>query len=80
MINALHKFSSSYFSGNVKITEGPGRGRLLRAASKDEAQPEPGCRIWSRRKRRNVRPSRSRRSKNAINAYVQSAQAPAPKP
>ena len=39
MINALHKFSSSYFSGNAKITEVPDEGDTAAAQGEDAAQP-----------------------------------------
>jgi len=75
MINALHKFSSSYFSGNAKITEVPDEG----AAAKGDAQPSQGEAIVTPQ-RPACPPEQKQKVENAINAYVQSAQAPAPRP
>jgi hypothetical protein len=77
MINALHKFSSSYFSGNAKITEVPDEGDT--AAATSEAQPGQGADLVAP-KRPQCPPEQKQKVENAINAYVQSAQAPAPKP
>ena len=77
MINALHKFSSSYFSGNAKITEVPDEGEA--AAAPSEAQPGQGADLVTP-KRPQCPPEQKQKVENAINAYVQSAQAPAPKP
>jgi len=77
MINALHKFSSSYFSGNAKITEVPDEGDA--AAAPSEAQPGQGADLVAP-KRPQCPPEQKQKVENAINAYVQSAQAPAPKP
>ena len=79
MINALHMFSASYFSGNVKITESARtQGDRGAAAAKGDA-PAEARRARSTDlvapKRPDARPSRSKRSMNAINAYVQSAKA-----
>jgi hypothetical protein len=75
MINALHKFSSSYFSGNAKITEVPDEDDTTDA--KDEAQPGQGADLIQP-KRPACPPEQKQKVENAINAYVQSAQAPAP--
>lgn len=77
MINALHKFSSSYFSGDAKITEVPDEGDA--AAATSEAQPGQGADLVAP-KRPQCPPEQKQKVENAINAYVQSAQAPAPKP
>jgi hypothetical protein len=74
MINALHKFSSSYFSGNAMITEVPDGGEA--AAAKSDAQPSQGAEIVAP-KRPACPPEQKQKVENAINAYVQSAQAPA---
>jgi hypothetical protein len=77
MINALHKFSSSYFSGNAKITEVPDEGET--AVAEGDAQPSQGADLVPP-KRPQCPPEQKQKVENAINAYVQSAQAPAPKP
>ena len=77
MINALHKFSSSYFSGNAKITEVPDEGDT--AVAKGDAQPSQGADLVPP-KRPQCPPEQKQKVENAINAYVQSAQAPAAKP
>jgi hypothetical protein len=77
MINALHMFSSSYFSGNAKITEVPDEGDP--AVAKGDAQPSQGADLVAP-KRPACPPEQKQKVENAINAYVQSAQAPAPKP
>ena len=77
MINALHKFSSSYFSGDAKITEVPDEGDA--AAPPSEAQPGQSADLVAP-KRPQCPPEQKQKVENAINAYVQSAQAPAPKP
>jgi hypothetical protein len=77
MINALHKFSSSYFSGDAKITEVPDEGDA--AAPPSEAQPGQSADLAAP-KRPQCPPEQKQKVENAINAYVQSAQAPAPKP
>ncbi len=61
MINALHKFSSSYFSGNAKITEVPARARAR--GRQGRCRSPARARILSRPKRPPARPSRSRRCK-----------------
>lgn len=75
MINALHKFSSSYFSGNAKITEVPDEGGA--AVAKGDAPPSQGADLVAP-KRPPCPPEQKQKVENAINAYVQSAQAPAP--
>jgi hypothetical protein len=77
MINALHKFSSSYFSGNAMITEVPDGDET--AAAKGDAQPSQEAEIVAP-KRPACPPEQKQKVENAINAYVQSAQAPAPQP
>ncbi len=81
MINALHMFSASYFSGNAKISEVPddraaaatdgattvSKGGAPAARSRDRCAEEAAC-----------PPEQKQKVMNAINAYVQSAQAPAP--
>jgi hypothetical protein len=72
MINALHMFSASYFAGNAKITEVPDeeagtRGDTEGSGGTDLVVPKaPQC-----------PPEQKQKVENAINAYVQSAQAPA---
>ena len=70
MINALHMFSSSYFSGNAKITEAPDEGgscgcRHYADGPKAAAPPRPGRRLPGPRslrlRSRNARPSKSKR-------------------
>jgi hypothetical protein len=80
MINALHMFSASYFSGNAKISEAPDQG----TASTDGATtvpkgdaPQQGAEIVAPKKP-DCPPEQKQKVMNAINAYVQSAQAPAP--
>lgn len=77
MINALHMFSSSYFSGNAKITEVPDEGDTT-VAQGDE-QPSQGADLVPP-KRPPCPPEQKQKVENAINAYVQSAQAPASPP
>jgi hypothetical protein len=77
MINALHKFSSSYFSGNAKITETPDEGD--KAADTGDAQLSQGADLVAP-KRPQCPPEQKQKVENAINAYVQSAQAPASPP
>jgi hypothetical protein len=74
MINALHKFSSSYFSGNAKITEVPAEGD---AAAAEGAQPGQGPDLVAP-KQPQCPPEQKQKVENAINAYVQSAHAPPP--
>ena len=40
MINALHMFSSSYFSGDAKITEVPDEGDAAARPKRGAARPE----------------------------------------
>jgi hypothetical protein len=75
MINALHKFSSSYFSGNAKITEVPDDA----TAAAGDAPPAPGADLVAP-KRPQCPPEQKQKVENAINAYVQSAHAPAAAP
>ena len=78
MINALHKFSSSYFSGNAKITEVPAEGDTT-VAKGDDVQPDQGDALVEP-KRPPCPPEQKQKVENAINAYVQSAQAPVQQP
>ncbi|MBC8013334.1 MAG: hypothetical protein H7X74_04530 [Methyloceanibacter sp.] len=86
MINALHIFSASYFSGNVKITEGPEEGAApadTTTVSKGDApaqgadQAAAGTEIVVP-KRPQCPPEQKQKVMNAINAFVQAAQAPSP--
>src|SRR6185312_3466381 len=74
MINALHMFSSSYFSGNAKITEVPDESDT--AVAQGDEQPSQGADLVPP-KRPQCPPEQKQKVENAINAYVQSAQAPA---
>ncbi|HXG80040.1 MAG TPA: hypothetical protein VNJ31_11985 [Methyloceanibacter sp.] len=66
MINALHMFSASYFSGNAKITEVPEGGGQADQSTDLVAPKRPSC-----------PPEQKQKVESAINAYVQSAQATA---
>ena len=74
MINALHMFSASYFAGNAKIAEVPEEGDG--AVAKGDARA-PGGTDLVVPKRPQCPPEQKQKVENAINAYVQSAQAPA---
>src|SRR3990172_3456359 len=83
MINALHMFSASYFSGNAKITEAPDEGAT--AVSKDDAAAQgadqgqgAGGTDLIAPKRPQCPPEQKQKVMNSINAYVQAAQAPPP--
>jgi hypothetical protein len=82
MINALHAFSTSYFSGNVKISEGGAPNDAAKGTtnvSKDAA-PDQGA-VIDAPARPQCPPEQKLKVQNSINAYVQSAQsaqAPAP--
>jgi len=72
MINALHMFSASYFSGDAKITEAPdadskgAEGADQAAGGTDLVTPKkPQC-----------PPEQKQKVENAIKAFVQAAQAP----
>jgi hypothetical protein len=72
MINALHMFSASYFSGDAKITEAPdqatGAAAKGEAAGTDLVAPKrPAC-----------PPEQKQKVINSITAYVQSAKAALP--
>jgi hypothetical protein len=72
MINALHMFSASYFSGDAKITEAPdqpaGAAAKGQAAGTDLVAPKrPAC-----------PPEQKQKVINSITAYVQSAKAALP--
>jgi hypothetical protein len=71
MINALHMFSASYFSGDAKITEVPENGAT--EAAKGDNQPSGVDLVVP--KRPQCPPEQKQKVENAINAYVQ-AQAP----
>ncbi len=84
MITALHAFSTSYFSGNVKISDRtaedkPATGTTT-VSKDDSAAAEPGSEVVAPA-RLACPPEQKQKVQNAINAYVQSAQsaeAPAP--
>jgi len=79
MINALHMFSTSYFSGNVKISEGAPANDAAKGPAK-EGSSEQKAEIIAPTKPQ-CPPEQKLKVQNAINAYVQSAQsaqAPAP--
>jgi hypothetical protein len=85
MINALHMFSTSYFSGNVKIAEVPEGGAAGGATpvSKGDAPAQSADQAATGSdivvpKRPQCPPEQKQKVESAINAYVQSAQAPAP--
>jgi hypothetical protein len=71
MINALHMFSASYFSGDAKITEVPENDAT--EAAKGDNQPSGVDLVVP--KRPQCPPEQKQKVENAINAYVQ-AQAP----
>ena len=85
MINALHMFSASYFSGNVKISEAPDQGAAADStATKGNEQAEAagqGTDLVAP-KRPDCPPEQKQKVINSITAYVQSAKAapPAPSP
>lgn len=84
MINALHLFSASYFSGEVKITEAPDAATTGSAAAKGDAAAEgagQGTALVAP-KRPDCPPEQKQKVINSINAYMQSAKAapPAPSP
>jgi hypothetical protein len=76
MINALHMFSASYFSGNAKITEVPDEGAST--VSKGAPQDQQAGADLVAPKKPQCPPEQKQKVENAINAYVQAAQAPAP--
>jgi hypothetical protein len=88
MINALHMFSASYFSGNAKISEAPDAGAApadtTTTVSKDAAPPAQGAEQATAGteivapKKPQCPPEQKQKVMNAINAYVQAAKAPAP--
>jgi hypothetical protein len=89
MINALHMFSTSYFSGNAKITEAPEEGTAstdgATTVSKGAADPAQGADQATAGteiiapKKPPCPPEQKQKVINSINAYVQAAQAPTPK-
>ena len=83
MINALHMFSASYFSGNVKISEAPDQRRPPRASEGDAPARRDGQGTdLVAPKRPDCPPEQKQKVINSITAYVQSAKAapPAPSP
>ncbi len=77
MINALHAFSTSYFSGNVKISDGPATDAAAETTTAAKVPAEEGGDVATPA-RPKCPPEQKQKVENAINAYVQSAQAPAP--
>ena len=81
MINALHMFSASYFSGNVKISESPGPGRRQPTRpppAKGDATAQGTDLVAP--KRPDCPPEQKQKVINSITAYVQSATAAPPAP
>jgi hypothetical protein len=85
MINALHVFSVSYFTGNIKITakevpDGGASAEGAAAASKGAApaESEESTRVITAEAPK-CPPEQKQKVTNAINAYVQSAQVAEPK-
>jgi hypothetical protein len=74
MISALHVFSTSYFAGNAKITDAAPADATT--AAEGDA-PEQSAEIAAP-KRPQCPPEQKQKVMNAINAYVQAAQAPTP--
>jgi hypothetical protein len=70
MINALHMFSASYFSGDAQITETPDE-----AATTGESSGQGAALVSP--KRPQCPPEQKQKVESAIKAYIQSAQAPA---
>ena len=84
MINALHMFSASYFSGELKITEAPDAAATGSATAKGDGAAEgadQGTALVAP-KRPDCPPEQKQKVINSINAYMQSAKAapPAPSP
>jgi hypothetical protein len=77
MINALHMFSASYFSGSVKITEVPDAATGSTVAKGDA--PAGGTDLVAPKKPA-CPPEQKQKVINSINAYVQSAKASPPPP
>jgi len=83
MINALHMFSASYFSGNVKISDAEGAGGAT-TASKGAAAPAEGAdqaaagTEIAAPKKPQCPPEQKQKVENAINTYVQAAKASPP--
>lgn len=77
MINALHMFSASYFSGNVKITEAAEQNAADSTAPKGDAGQ--GTDLVAP-KRPDCPPEQKQKVINSITAYVQSAKAAPPAP
>ena len=74
MIHALHMFSTSYFSGNARITELPDEGAsTVSKGDAESGQPEGTDLVAP--KRPQCPPEQKQKVESAINAYVQ-AQAP----
>ena len=72
MINALHMFSASYFSGDAKITEAPDAD----SKGAEAADQATGGTDLVAPKKPQCPPEQKQKVENAINAYVQAAQAP----
>jgi hypothetical protein len=84
MINALHMFSASYFSGDAKIIEAPDAAATGSATAKGDGAAEgadQGTALVAP-KRPDCPPEQKQKVINSINAYMQSAKAapPAPSP
>jgi hypothetical protein len=82
MINALHMFSASYFSGGVKIAEAPDGTATGSVAAKGDAEDGGAAQGTAlvAPKRPACPPEQKQKVINSINAYVQSAKAAAPAP
>ncbi len=83
MINALHMFSASYFSGGVKIAEAPDGAATGSVAAKGDAADGGGAGQGTALvapKRPACPPEQKQKVISSINAYVQSAKAAAPAP
>jgi hypothetical protein len=81
MVNALYLFSASYFAGNVNIAETEQTGDASAsgtAGASQQAAPDQGTSLVTP-KRPQCPPEQKQKVVAAINAYVQSVRAPAPK-
>jgi hypothetical protein len=70
MINALHKFSASYFAGNAKLTEAPDE-----AATTGESGGQGAALVTP--KPPQCPPEQKQKVESAIKAYIQAAELPA---
>jgi hypothetical protein len=77
MINALHMFSASYFSGEAKITEVPDEGATTVSKSEAPNQQAAGADLVAP-PRPQCPPEQKQKVESAIKAYVQATPAPAP--